>query len=108
MMVTKDEDFERIAAWGKASDHTAAVDAMVEMYGADLRDNIETIHSPTLVLATWIAYKDYTTREKTEANARRQYAKLKGADLRITDTARHFIMYDDPQWFFQQIDDFLK
>ena len=25
----------------------------------------------------------------------------------VTDTARHFIMYDDPQWFFAQLDAFL-
>jgi pimeloyl-ACP methyl ester carboxylesterase len=108
MMVTKDADFERIASWGKASDHAAVVDAMVEMYGSDLRDAIATIHSPTLVLATWIAYKDYTTREKTEAQARREYAKLAGVDIRFSDTSRHFIMYDEPEWFFTQIDGFLK
>jgi pimeloyl-ACP methyl ester carboxylesterase len=107
-MVTGDADFERIMGWGKASDKSAVVDAMVEMYGADLRDNIASIQSPTLVLATWIGYKDYTDRAHTEANARREYTKLKGADIRMTDTSRHFIMYDDPQWFFAQIDGFLK
>jgi len=107
MMVTAEADFDRIMTWSRASDGTAIVDAMVELYGTDLRDRIATIQTPTLVLATWIAYKDYTDRPKLEANARREYAKLKGVDLRITDTARHFIMYDDPQWFFTQIDSFL-
>lgn len=107
MMVTKDSDFERIMTWSRASDYSAIVDAMVEMYGGDLRDNIASIQSPTLVLATWIGYKDYTNREKTEANLHREYAKLKGVDIRINDTARHFIMYDDPQWFFAQLDNFL-
>lgn len=106
-MVTKDADFERVMGWSRASDYPSVVDAMVEMYGTDLRDAVASIPCPTLVLATWIAYKDYTTREKTEANARREYAKLKGADIRMTDTARHFIMYDDPEWFFTQIDGFL-
>lgn len=106
-MVTGEADFERIMSWGRASDHSAIVDAMVEMYGSDLREDIAAIQSSTLVLATWIGYKPYTDREKTEANTRREYAKLKGADIRITDTSRHFIMYDDPQWFFTQIDSFL-
>ena len=26
----------------------------------------------------------------------------------MSDTARHFIMYDDPQWFFAQIDGFSR
>jgi pimeloyl-ACP methyl ester carboxylesterase len=108
MMVTGEADFERIMTWGKASDYSAIVDAMVEMYGADLRDDIAAIHSPTLVLGTWIGYKDYTDHAKTEANLHREYAKLEGADIRLTDTSRHFIMYDDPQWFFKQIDGFLQ
>lgn len=107
-MVTKDSDFDRIMGWGRASDYSAIVDAMVEMYGGDLRDDIAAIHSPTLVLATWIGYKDYTDHAKTEANLHREYSKLEGVDLRITDTSRHFIMYDEPQWFFTQIDGFLR
>jgi pimeloyl-ACP methyl ester carboxylesterase len=107
MMVTGDADFERIMTWSRASDYSAVVDAMVELYGSDIRANLASIQSPTLVMATWIAYKDYTDRKTLEENARREYAKLKGVDLRITDTARHFIMYDDPQWFFTQIDGFL-
>jgi pimeloyl-ACP methyl ester carboxylesterase len=107
IMVTGDKDFDRIMTWSRASDRSAVVDAMVEMYGTDLRVDIAAIRSPTLVLATWIAYKDYTDRKTLEENARREYANLKGVDLRITDTARHFIMYDDPQWFFTQIDGFL-
>ncbi len=107
-MATADTDVERIVGWGRASDYSAIVDAMVEMYGGDLRDDIVAIHSPTLVLATWIGYKEYTDRAKTEANLHRQYAKLEGADIRITDTSRHFIMYDEPQWFFTQIDGFLQ
>ena len=76
-------------------------------FGDSLRDDIAAIHSPTLVLATWIGYKEYTDHPKTEANLHREYAKLEGVDIRITDTSRHFIMYDEPQWFFTQIDGFL-
>jgi pimeloyl-ACP methyl ester carboxylesterase len=106
-MATGKADVDRIVSWGRASDYSAIVDAMVEMYGADLRDDIAAIHSPTLVLATWIGYKQYTDHAKTEANLHREYAKLEGVDIRITDTSRHFIMYDEPQWFFTQIDGFL-
>lgn len=107
MMVTSDADFDRIMGWSRTSDYSAVVDAMVEMYGTDLREDVATIRCPTLELGTWIGYKAYTDRAKTEASTRREYAKLKGVDIRITDTARHFIMYDDPQWFFAQIDEFL-
>jgi pimeloyl-ACP methyl ester carboxylesterase len=106
-MVSGEADFERIMSWSRASDYSAIVDAMVEMYAGDLRDDIAAIHSPTLVLGTWIGYKDYTDHAKTEANLHREYAKLEGVDIRLNDTSRHFIMYDEPQWFFAQIDGFL-
>jgi hypothetical protein len=107
-MVTGDADFERIMAWGRASDHASIVDAMVEMYGTDLREDLGSIQSHTLVLTTWIAYKDYIDLSQLKENGRLEYAKLKGADLRMNETSRHFIMYDDPQWFFAQLEGFLQ
>src|SRR6267143_509642 len=77
-MVTKDSDLDRITAWGLASDRTAVTDAMSELFTGDLRDDIANIKNPTLVLGSWIGYKQYIDREKTEANLKLQYAKLSG------------------------------
>jgi pimeloyl-ACP methyl ester carboxylesterase len=81
---------------------------MSELFGGDLRDDLATIKSPTLVFGTWIGYRQYTDRARVEAGLRRQYAKLAGVQIEITDTARHFIMWDDPDWMFEQMDRFLK
>jgi pimeloyl-ACP methyl ester carboxylesterase len=108
MMVTRDSDFERLVAWGLVSDRTAVTDAVCELFAADLRDELANIKSPTLVLGTWIGYSQYTDRQRTEANLRRQYAKLAGVDIQVNDTARHFIMWDDPDWMFGQLDRFLS
>ncbi len=59
-------------------------------------------------LGTWIGYKPYTDRERTEANLRGQYAKLAGVRIEVTDTAHHFIMWDDPNWMFGRIDRFFR
>jgi pimeloyl-ACP methyl ester carboxylesterase len=107
IMVTKDSDLDRLIAWGLATDRTAVTDAMCELFSADLRDDLAKIKSRTLVLGTWIGYKTYTDRERTEANLRRQYARLAGVEIQITDSARHFIMWDDPEWMFGQLDRFL-
>jgi len=107
MMVSKEADLERVIGWGLASDRSAVSDAMYELFSADLRDELAKIKSPALVLGAWIGYKQYTDHQHTEANLRRQYAKLTGADVRITDTAKHFIMWDDPDWMFAQMDRFL-
>ena len=107
MMVTHDSDLQRLIAWGLKSDRTAVADAVNDVFGTDLRDGLTAIKSPTLVLGSWIAYKEYTDHDRTIANLTRQYANLKGVQIVVHDTARHFIMYDDPNWFFMQIDRFL-
>jgi pimeloyl-ACP methyl ester carboxylesterase len=106
-MVSKDSDLDTLVAWGLASDRTAVTDAMSELFAADLRDDLAAIESPALVLGAWIGYKQYTGRERTEANLRSQYAKLAGVEIHITDTASHFIMWDDPDWMFTRMDRFL-
>ncbi|MBZ5724316.1 MAG: alpha/beta hydrolase [Acidobacteriia bacterium] len=106
-MVTKDSDLDRIIAWGLASDRTAVTDALVELFTADLRDGLANIKCPALVLATWIGFKEYTDRAKTEANLKAQYAKLAGVQIELSDTARHFIMFDEPAWMFGKLDGFL-
>jgi pimeloyl-ACP methyl ester carboxylesterase len=106
-MVTSEAGFDRITAWGLASDRTAVADAMAELFGADLRDDLSAIKVPTLVLGSWIAYKDYTDHARTEANLKAQYAKLASVEIQLTDTARHFVMWDDPEWMFRHLDRFV-
>ncbi len=107
-MVTKPEDFEMILGWSKKSDRIAEGDAMYEMMTTDLRDDLDKITSPTIVIGTWIAFKQYgATRESVEKNFRLQYAKLKNYQLVLSDKARHFVMLDDPEGFFAAVDGFL-
>jgi pimeloyl-ACP methyl ester carboxylesterase len=105
-MVEKESDFDRIVAWGLKTDRTAATDAMAELFAADLRDDLAKIKVPTLVLGSWIGFKQYTDHARTEANLRAQYAKLDGVQIELTDTAHHFIMWDDPEWMFGRLDRF--
>jgi pimeloyl-ACP methyl ester carboxylesterase len=105
-MVTRPADFDRVMSWVKTTDPQAAGDAMFDLFSHDLRDNVARIKSPTLVLGTWIAYKDYATRDEVERRFRNQYTQLKNCKIIMADT-RHFIMLDDPNWFYQQIDAFL-
>jgi N-formylmaleamate deformylase len=71
------------------------------------------IRCPILALADWSAYKAYgATAESVKANLEDQYKKLSsgnGASLviAINDSSKHFIMYDEPQWFYGQVDSWL-
>ena len=108
-MVTKDSDLDRVIAWSLKSDRTAVTDSMSELFAADLRAEIAKIKLPVLVMGAWIGYKEYgVTHDTTEANLRSQYAKLDGVRIAVTDSSRHFIMWDDPNWMFAQMDRFLE
>jgi pimeloyl-ACP methyl ester carboxylesterase len=106
-MVTKPANVVLIMSWVKRTDPVAAGNAMYELFTTDLRGELAKITSPALVLISWIAYKDHITREQAEHNYQSQYVQLKHSHLVMADHARHFIMLDDPAWFYGQIDDFL-
>jgi pimeloyl-ACP methyl ester carboxylesterase len=107
-MVTKSEDVERVMAWGRASDKTTVLNAMHDIMATDLRADIAKIKVPALILGSWYAYKDFTTRAAVETTFKTQYQKLNGATIALSDTGLHFLMYDDPQWMFAQMEKFLK
>ncbi len=107
-MATDPADVERIIGWGQRSDKDTVINAMGSLMATDLRQDVARISSPTLVLGTWIAYKDFAPRAAIEQTFRSQYAQLPGARIEMADTARHFIMYDQPDWMFGRIEQFLN
>lgn len=106
-MASKPQDVARILDWGLASDRNTVADAMATLMGSDLRPDLARIDKPVLVLGTWIAYRDFSSRAAIEQTFRSQYASLPGARIELSDTARHFIMYDDPNWLHQRIEQFI-
>lgn len=114
-MVKSPADHDVIKQWGLGSDQRTVADAMADLMAMDLRADVAKITSPTLVLGTWIglheqlkSYNIALSRADVMQTFEQQFAKLPALHFAITDTARHFIMFDDPQWFFGQIDPFLS
>jgi pimeloyl-ACP methyl ester carboxylesterase len=82
---------------------------MYEMYTTDLRDHVAKIDRPVLVMGAWIAYKNYgATHDSVKKAFTEQLKLVKNVKVEITDTAKHFIFYDDPQWFYNTVDSFLQ
>ena len=106
-MATKPEDIALLSTWSAKSDRAAVANAMYELYTTDLRSELAKIKVPVKVLGTWIAYQQYASRASVEKNFQTQFAKLSGVEIMLFDTARHFIMFDDPTGFFAQLDSFL-
>jgi pimeloyl-ACP methyl ester carboxylesterase len=108
-MVTDSARQRLVARWGQSSDPTSVAQAMYEMYTTDLRADLGTVRQPALVLGSWAAYQPYgATMASTRAIFATQYAKLPQQRIEMSQAGKHFLMYDDTAWFFQQTDAFLQ
>ena len=108
-LVSSQERVLQVANIAKKADSNTQAQVMFELMTTDLRKNIATIDCPVLVLGAWIAYKQYgTTHDSVLKNYSDQTSLVKNAKVEINDTAKHFIFYDEPQWFYEKVDTFLK
>jgi len=106
--IVGDKGLSDVTEWSLQSDPIAIANAMFDLYTTDLREAVAKIKSRTLILASWIGYKDFSTREKTLDVYETQFTKLPNKTIKMSDTAKHFIMLDDPEWYLMQLDTFLQ
>lgn len=107
MIIDKDK-IDLAAGWGADSDTPTVARSMYEMYTMDIRDELSQIKVPTLVLGAWVAYQPYgSTRESTMKIYTDQYEKLPNVTVDMTDIGNHFIMWDDPEYFYSWLKKFL-
>ena len=108
-MITEDKDIEVAMDWGRKSDSKTVIQAMYELYTIDLRDDLPRITAPTLVLGAWYGYKDYgATKESTTQLYQAQFKTHPNYRLELSETGKHFIMWDDFDFFITQVNDFLN
>ncbi|MGH9475981.1 MAG: alpha/beta fold hydrolase [Terriglobales bacterium] len=100
--------------WSGASDMGTYERATIEMMNLDLRTGLARIRQPVLVLGTWKGWQQSMaahgiklTRADFVKSFQDQFASLPHLHFAMCDRSRHFVMWDDPAWFFSQIDAFL-
>lgn len=85
------------------SDRQTYVYGYTELLKLDLRDKLASIPAQTLILGA-----DFPSKEAVIPNFEKQFANLKNKDIKIATNSRHFIMFDQPEWFYNEINSFLK
>jgi N-formylmaleamate deformylase len=102
--------WEMIAGWGSKSDHKTMAYTMTEMLGNDMRQHISSIKIPVLVMAAFKPKPGYPlfTKEYAKGLYEQQYQQCKSCEVHVTPSSKHFIMYDAPEWYYQEIDTFIK
>jgi N-formylmaleamate deformylase len=87
------------------SDPATQGEVMYELFANDLRPSLNKIQCPVLALGDWSSYKNYgVTRDKTMERYQQEFAKAPRVSIRLNDDAKHFIMLDEPAWFFSELD----
>jgi N-formylmaleamate deformylase len=107
-MVQSESDHEQIVQWILASDRRTVADTMAEILNTDLRQDLPRITSPALVLGVAHGFGNGIKHDGFDSIYHAQFANLPDLRIAISETARHFIMLDEPEWLFAQMESFLQ
>lgn len=99
-MVADTTKREKIIAWTMASDRTVFSNMYCNFANTDIREKIGSIKCPVLVLLS-------SGMVNFKLDIEDQYKNLKTADLQYAEKGLHFIMYDDKQWYLNQLTTFI-
>lgn len=92
----------QIAIWQYRSNKRTLGVTLIELATTDLRKEIARIASPVLVLGSI-----YFTKGKSYELIGQQFKNLPSATIHVAES-KHFIMYDQPLWFYKELDAFLN
>jgi len=107
-MIATPDKREQVIEMGINSNRTVITQAYGEMYTTDIRTEMSKVKTPVLVLGAWAAYEQYgSTKQAVENNYKAQCKDIKNVKVAVADKAYHFIFYDEPNWFYEQVDSFL-
>ena len=109
VLTGKAEKIDLLVEMTLKSDERTCKQAMYEMFTVDTRDKLNNISIPVLILGTWFAYRNYGITHASMSNAfHEQYSNLQDKEIYVHSDARHFIMWDAPDWFQYHLTKFLS
>lgn len=91
---------KKVLGWSMNSDRATFGKMYCDFSNTDLREKIKNITCPTLVMLE----SNFKNMKSTITD---QYKNLKDVDLVYADKGLHFIMYDDKDWYFNQLNNFI-
>jgi len=92
---------EMLVDWSVKSDRKTFAEMYCDFSNTDLRGKIATIKCPSLILL-----ESYFINLKPAIEE--QYKNLKTAKFQYANKGLHFIMYDDTEWYLEQLSNFVK
>ena len=109
-MISDERNIQKALKWSMKSDRATIVHAMGDLMQIDLRDEISKIQTPTYIMVAGnisMNGQRLYSQKQVKQLATEQYKNLSDKTISVAENARHFIMMDDPQWFYQTLERYL-
>jgi pimeloyl-ACP methyl ester carboxylesterase len=106
-LITDTTKIPQVIEWDIVSDIKATALMSLEMDTLDLRNAVANIKSPILVLGSWEGYDIIKSKEEAEKDYSFEFKKAKQCKIIFSEHGKHFLMWDDYDWYINAIDDFL-
>ena len=101
-MTMNSSKVEILKQWSIEADRKTFVYGYIDLLKLDLREILPQVKAKTLILGA-----PFPNAEIVKANYDAQYAKLGSKHIEIADNSKHFIMFDQPEWFYNHVNTFL-
>ncbi|UKB80295.1 alpha/beta fold hydrolase [Chryseobacterium sp. MEBOG07] len=92
---------ETVIGWSMKSDRKTFAKMYCDFSNTDLREKIKNVQCPSLILL-----ESFFVNLKPSIEE--QYKNLKNTNMQYASKGLHFIMYDDKDWYFNQLTHFLS
>lgn len=101
-MTNNKEKVETLINWIMQAHRETYVYGYTDLLKLDLRTVLDKITAKTLILGA-----SFPSEEMAKSNYEKQYANLANKTIKMASNSRHFIMFDQPEWYYTQVNAFL-
>ena len=101
-MTNNSEKVNAIITWSIEADRKTYVYGFTDLLKLDLRPALKNVKARTLILGA-----PFPEKAIVLANFEKQYENLTAKTIEIAPDSKHFIMFDQPEWFYEKLNNFL-
>ena len=101
-MTNSKDKVDVLVNWVLEADRKTYVYGYTDLLKLDLRKVLDKITAKTLILGA-----SFPTVEIARANYEKQYSGLVNKSIEMAPNSKHFIMFDQPEWFYAKVNTFL-
>lgn len=101
-MTLSEDKKDVLKNWILEADRETWVYGYTDLLKLDLRDSLNKVTCETLILGA-----SFPNIKTAKENYENQYSNLSNKTIIMATNSKHFLMFDQPKWFYKTVNDFL-